>query len=110
MSAEARDGATGDGDEQEREQSAFPQRAGTVDVLRQRRHFQFRVEDHNSAPDRRSRRIFRKVARQSRGRGSAIPRKAARKQSAQPISEAYGGVFSQRRAPVRVTVAITPPK
>ena len=45
---EARYRTTGDGDEQEREQSAFPQRASTVNVLGHRRHFQFRVQHHDT--------------------------------------------------------------
>ncbi|GCS72555.1 hypothetical protein HmCmsJML008_00999 [Escherichia coli] len=45
---EARYRTTGDGDEQEREQSAFPQRASTVNVLGHGRHFQFRVQHHDT--------------------------------------------------------------
>ena len=45
---EAGDRAAGDGDEQEREQGAFPHRAGAVDELGDRRHFQLRVEDHDA--------------------------------------------------------------
>ena len=45
---EARYGAAGDGDKQEREQGAFPQRTGAVNVLGHRRHFQLRVDDHNT--------------------------------------------------------------
>ncbi|MNJ72843.1 hypothetical protein D3C77_695560 [compost metagenome] len=45
---EARHRATGDGDEQEREQSAFPDRAGTVGELGQRRHFQLRGDDQDT--------------------------------------------------------------
>ena len=50
---EARHGTTGDGDKQEREQRAFPQWAGAVNVLSHRRHFELRVDDHNpdSQPD-----------------------------------------------------------
>ena len=44
---EARHGTAGNGDKQEREQGTFPQRTGTVNVLRHRRHFQLRVDDHN---------------------------------------------------------------
>ena len=45
---EARYCAAGDGDEQEREQVARPDRAGAVHELRQRGHLQFRRHDHDA--------------------------------------------------------------
>ncbi|MCY1402099.1 hypothetical protein D9M71_172310 [compost metagenome] len=45
---EAGHGATGNGDEQEREQAALPHRAGAVGELGQRRHFQLRRDDHDA--------------------------------------------------------------
>ncbi|VAQ39041.1 Uncharacterised protein [Klebsiella pneumoniae] len=44
---ETGDRAAGDGDKQEREQGAFPQRTGTINVLGHCRHFQVRVEDND---------------------------------------------------------------
>ncbi len=45
---EARDRATGDGDKQEREHVAGPDRAGAVDKLRHRRHGQGRTHNQNA--------------------------------------------------------------
>ena len=45
---EAGDRAAGDGDKQEWEQRAFPQRTCTINVLGHGGHFQFRVEDHDA--------------------------------------------------------------
>ncbi len=45
---ETRDRATGNGDEQEREQAALPHRAGAVDELGESRHFQIRHGDQDA--------------------------------------------------------------
>ncbi|VFS82321.1 Uncharacterised protein [Salmonella enterica subsp. enterica] len=100
---EARDGATGDGDEQEREQSAFPQRAGTVDILRQRRHFQFWVEDHNPQRQTDDHADFQEGS-EIVARGEDQPYRQQRgNKGVADQREGNGGVFKgQRRAPVRV--------
>ena len=100
---EARYRTTRDGDEQEREQSAFPQRASTINVLGHRRHFQFRVENNNPHRQTDDNADFQEGS-QIVARGKDQPYRQQRgDKRVTDQGEGNGGVFKgQRRAPVRV--------
>ena len=100
---ETRHRTAGDGNEQEREHRAFPQRPGAVDVLRDRRHFQFRVDDHDAnrqAHDHADFQERREVIARCQNQPDRQQRGDKRVANQ---GKGNGGVFKgQRRAPVRV--------
>ena len=100
---EAGDRAAGDSDKQEREQRAFPQRTGTVNVLGYRRHFQVRVEDNNAQRQADDNANFQEGRQVVARRQNQPDRQQRRDKRVANQGKGNGGVFKgQRRAPVRV--------
>ena len=100
---EARDRAAGDGDKQEREQGAFPQRAGTINVLGHCRHFQVRVEDNDPQRQADDHADFQEGGQIIARRQNQPYRQQRGDERVANQGKGNGGVFKgQRRAPVRV--------
>ena len=100
---EAGDRAAGDGDKQEREQGAFPQRAGTVNVLGHRRHFQVRVEDNDPQRQADDNADFQEGRQVVTRRQNQPHRQQRGDKRVADQGKGNSGVFKgQRRAPVRV--------
>ncbi len=100
---EARDRATGDSNKQEREQGAFPEWTGTVNVLGHRRHFQLWVDDHNADRQPDDYADFQEGSQVVTWRQNQPYRQQGRDKGIANQHEGDGGVFEgQRRAPVRV--------
>lgn len=100
---EAGDRTAGDGDEQEREQRAFPHRAGAVDELGHRRHFQLGIEDHDADRQPDDHADFQEGGQVVARRQDQPHRQQSGDERVADQREGDGGVFKgQRRAPVRV--------
>ena len=100
---EAGDRAAGDSDKQEREQRAFPQRTGTVNVLGHRRHFQVRVEDNDTQRQADDHANFQEGRQVVARRQNQPYRQQRGDERVANQGKGNGGVFKgQRRAPVRV--------
>ena len=100
---EAGDRAAGDGDKQEREQRAFPQRAGTINVLGHRRHFQVRVEDNDPQRQADDHADFQEGGQIVTRRQNQPYRQQRGDKRVANQGKGDGGVFKgQRRAPVWV--------
>ncbi|MPM89182.1 hypothetical protein SDC9_136290 [bioreactor metagenome] len=100
---EARDRTTGDGNEQEREQRTFPQRTGTIDVLRHGRHFQLWVEDHDTQRQADDHADFQEGGQIVAWSEDQPYWQQCRNERIADQCKGNGGVFKgQRRAPVRV--------
>ncbi len=100
---EAGDRAAGNSDKQEREQRAFPQRTGTVNVLGHRRHFQVRVKDHDTQRQANDYADFQEGRQVVARRQNQPYRQQSRDKRVANQGKGNSGVFKgQRRAPVRV--------
>ena len=100
---EAGDRAAGDGDKQEREQRAFPQRTGTINVLGHCRHFQVRVEDNDPQRQADDYADFQEGGQIIARRQNQPYRQQRGNERVANQGKGDSGIFKgQRRAPVRV--------
>ncbi|VGP45260.1 hypothetical protein SB00610_02257 [Klebsiella quasipneumoniae subsp. similipneumoniae] len=100
---EARHRAASDSDKQEREQGAFPQRAGAINVLGHCRHFQVRVEDNDPQRQADDNADFQESSQIVTRRQNQPYRQQGGDKRVANQGKGDGGVFKgQRRAPVGV--------